>query len=332
MKSRAFLLVLLLCTICGISLVSLRQGRAWAESTTTTRAVKEMAKASNFVLYVGVRDYPLDRNALLETDPAALIVQRAVSAGLVDLVATKGAPSGNLESDAVRLRLADSFQVSPDYKKWSFRILSSTVHSSGTAVDAIDVVASMERCKAQGQLSLVKDLNQRTVQSKKVHHNEEWVDIELDLPADKTEARKAIAKFNLELSHCAIFSGSALKGFGADFGQMSNIVGPGDYVIDDIRGTRELRLVRVSSSLAPATSPSAVIIRAFPDDSAALATLRSGGIDLFMGAGPEIVAVARKDETLAVGECQGFIIIKRHDLQLSCTPQLELRTVAYQQH
>jgi|GEM_PF-2224334 len=298
--------------------------------TSTGQVVHAAPSPAEFVLSIGVRDYPLERNALNASDAGALVIQRAVSTALVEN-SNKTGSSASEPDHAIHMRLADKLEVSADYKRWAFRVLSSAQHSNGQAVDGIDVVASVERCRALGQLPHVESISHRRVDPHNGRHAEEWVDFTLNLPVSRADSLPIVHEFSNQLAQCPIFSGTALKGFGADFGYAANIVGPGDYMIDDVRGSREIRLTKVSSSLAPASSPAALILRAFPSDSAALATLRSGGIDLFVGAGAEVVALASRDETLAIAECQGFTVIKRHDLQFSCLPQLNLRGVAYPQ-
>ena len=268
-------------------------------------------------LTLGVPEFPRDINVLTSAEPAAFLMRAGVVGTLFN---TDADGAGD-----VFLGLADSYSqsTSDGRRLWSFRIRPGSFFSDGNLVTAEDVVYSLDRCRRAGSLNQILAVRKKSPQ-RPAQHGQYWIEVEEGLDSS-VPAGRLLAN----LTSCAIVERSSAEVFGVDLGFGSNLVSSAPYYIAGInsnneyllKGARESRIARGRS----------VIIRGFRDPQHGLTALRTGTIDALFTEDGQVLEKAAKDETLLLGKCSVYMVVRRKGLELPCKPRVDLARVGYKE-
>lgn len=295
-----------------------RRGLAVAAIFLLAGALPQEAHADS-AISIGVPPLPRDFNVLTADHPGATIARRALVGTLRDNVA-----GGTSESMA--LSVANSARISPDSRRWEFRVSPLARFSNGRVVTAEDVRYSLQRCHHLGLLQGVKDIS---VQKGAVHPDDgaQWV----VLTRSDASGPRSDRTLLLALGDCPILEKSSTEVFGSDVGLGSNIVSCGDFVISEIKLGREITLNRRNGLRARTemAGPSVLTLRGFQEEEGALTALRAGTIDAFLSRDEGVIARAKKDETLFARECPIYTVVHRKGLGINCPDQLMISQIRY---
>lgn len=252
----------------------------------------------------GFPEFPVTLNIESSTHPAAAFIRRAVGEGLTRR--TSRPPP----APAFELAVADGLQVDSSYRTWSFRISPGASFESGEAVTASDVISSLERCRARGELPELKSTLSR---SERTAYDSEadWVDLVVE------GAPEALREFPLRLAECPVFSQRAASLFGRDFGAGANLIASGAYRVAGFKGGKFVTLERISGR-GERGGPAVLMVRSFRDSRHGLTALREGTLDLLFTQDIQVVENAKKDETLRVVQCSLYEVVHRSTLSVPC--------------
>ncbi len=276
-------------------------------------------------LTLGFREFPNDLDLLRSHE----LVAQVARAGIVQTLVNRN--DGPLP---YRLGLADSMSVGADRKMWSFRIRSGAKFHDGHLVGADDVVFSLNRCAASGELSSVARIEARRV-DRAQGGAENWVDVGVDETRQTLSDQAASgeqpprkAGFSpVALSNCPVIERSSSELFGSVLGTGSNLVSLGAYFISDFSSGREITLNKYNQVSQEGASQ--IVLRGFKDSLHGLTALRSGTVDALFEPSQEVIEKAQKDQTLELVDCLSGKLVLRRGFEFNCKAGVNLSKLRY---
>lgn len=276
------------------------------------------------VFAIGVPVIPQSLQVLRSDSPEAVIVRNAVSQGLLILEESKENPVSGVRPK-FSLGLADNLSVSADYKMWSLRIRGGVEFWNGRPVALPDVLYSLRRCIADGQLHGVREVRGRTAGPGTMVPGD-WIDMELE---DSASTEKATSVFPRELALCPVLEMRSSTLFGRDNGIGTNIVGAGPYQIVDFDPGRFISMQRAPGQTRFKEGARQIDVRAYTEPRQGLTALRLGNLDLLLTDSPEVLALVAADATLDTMKCADIQVAVRRGVTFSCNPVFNVANLSY---
>ncbi len=266
---------------------------------------------------VGVPPFDRDLNILESSHIAAELARNAALGGLTKLGPTNGEPSFSLG-------LASNVRVASDYSKWSFLIRGDARFQNGEKLSLNDVDYSLRRCRERGRLPQIDSIASRQIGSGVEGGAVQlWIDVMLNVKGDEAK------KFPEKLSACPILERESGVLFGTELGHGTNLIGSGTFRLQQIRGGREIELVRMYGVGFNREQIPSIIIRSFADPHQALTALRVGTLDAFFTDDEKVLALSKKDETLTILSCGDLSLVERRGFTLRCPPRVNIEDLKY---
>ena len=182
---------------------------------------------------------------------------------------------GESWTDPARPSLAESWDISPDGKTYTFQIRKGVTFHDGTALDASAVARSLNRMTDDKDKSFVKGLYMNAE-----YGIANWES--LTATSDSTvklvlKAPDAAQLHRLFHPASAIISSAALDKYGPDIGL--NPVGAGPFKLQKFASGQEATLVAFDGYWDGRPPLDKVVIRGYPDEAAMLAAIQSGEVN-----------------------------------------------------
>ncbi len=197
------------------------------------------------------------------------------SVNVIDNVCDKLTRPGQNWTDPAQPALAQTWDISPDGKSYTFKLRQGVKFQDGTPVTAKAVVRSYTRMSDDADKSYVKGL---------------YMNSEIGVPnwASITAPDDATVKLVLKTPDAAqlhrlfhpagaIISPAAMDQFGPEIG--THLVGAGPFKIDKFVNGQEATLVAFEDYWDGRPPLDKVVIRSYPDEGAMLAAIESGEVN-----------------------------------------------------
>lgn len=308
--------------------------------------------ADEGVLVFGVPSFDSNLDLIASTAPAAYLVRRFTMLPLIAPIppvtssAQQRGPgpaapglavselaqpelAGRGQAGRFRLELADSVTTQADLSRWLLRIRAGATFRSRRGVRAEDGVASLESCRARGELPQVASVALVEGSGANVRSDEEWLSVSFtrklsEMPADELNG------LTESLGRCPVLDSGVSTLFGSLSGLGGSYVAAGPFVINDFTLGSRYALQKVDGSVRYRAVAAVVEVRGVSAPAQGLTSLRSGNLDAFFTDDPETLAKAGNDETLRIARCSIYTVVSRKGLLLPCHPDLEVSGVFYQ--
>lgn len=250
----------------------------------TAAALLGLAWAQDLVMATGAQPDTLDPQVTSAT--SAFQTTKSIYDTLVEV-----APDG-----AIAPLLARDWSVSEDGTDWTFELVDATFHD-GTAFDATDVVASLDRIR-DGDVSPKAD--EFTAIERVVAVDDDTVRVELSRPTPALLA-------SLASGWGAILPSEKLAG-GHDFG--TDPVGTGAFTLDEWVRDSHLRLAANPDHFRGAPDVDRVTLRFVADSAVQLQGLLAGEFHVIDGvATADLPTVEANDDVILVQEPSGTVLV-----------------------
>ena len=224
----------------------------------------------------------------------------SAAAGAIDQVLYSNVFEGltRFSSDgSVIPRLAESWEISEDGKTYTFKLRSGVSFHDGTALDAGDVVFSLDRARAEDSTNAQKAL---------------FANIETVSAVDDSTVTVTLAKpqgnflFNMAWGDAVIVAPESIEGI------KSNPVGTGAFTFTDWKQGDSITLTRNEGYWGEAAKLDGATFKFISDPTAAFAAMMAEDIDAFYGyPAPENLAQfeANPRFTVLAGNTEGETIL-----------------------
>jgi ABC-type transport system substrate-binding protein len=278
------------------------------------------------VLRVGVGEIGIGGGNAPRPTASELLIRRAVARALVNV---ENPPDAQAE---VVPDLAMSWSARANFAGWAFRIRRNARFSNGQEVQPEDVVASLRRCAVDGTLSGVDDFalsSRGDLVEQTTGQDPEWILVRTTGgkdPAELTNEEKRLPPFLYDLARCGVYPRELLMQFGSRFFETTLITGAGRYRVESFALGKRVVLERWGEQVE--RGPRRIELLQYSDPAAAIRQLQHGGVDLVLFDAPPTIPTIRGDPTLRELPCEGYTIIARRTVQISCAAKLELSEVS----